>query len=173
MDFRAEDVVSGSRALTAEGVGIQFNRVVSEGSCFEPALGDPSCAGEDFDAFGIAPSEVELGTRRSGGFSWERVPRLEAPSAQGAPFRVLSQTADPGVTDEGGGVGFATLALGQNVAWSRGDTRRRLEHDGPPTEAWSLQWGSMVGSDLLEPLSVCVGLIGGTRRRMWPLWTNA
>ena len=124
LDLRAEDVVFGSGTFTAEWVGIQFNRVVREGSCLEPALGDPGCAGEDFDASGIAPSEVELGARRAGGFSWERVPRLESPSAQGAPFRILSQTADPGVTDEGGGVGFATLALGQNVAWRRGDTRR-------------------------------------------------
>ena len=121
MDFRAEDVVSGSRALTAEGVGIQFNRVVSEGSCFEPALGDPSCAGEDFDTSGIAPNEVELGTRRAGGFGWERVPRLEAPSAQGAPLRILSQTANTAVTGEGGEIGFATLAFGQDVARCRGD----------------------------------------------------
>ena len=98
--------------------------------------------------------------RRAGGFGWERVPGLEAPRAQRAPFRILSHATDPVVTGEGGGVGFATLALGQDVTWSRGDTRRRLEHDGPPPEAWGFQRRSMVGSDLLEPLSVCVCLRG-------------
>ena len=111
----------GSRTLAAEGVGEQLNRVVGEGSCFEPALGDPSCTGEDFDAFGIASSEVELSTGRAGGFGWESVPGFEAPSAQGAPLGILGQTANTAVACEGGGVDLAMLAFCQDVARSRGD----------------------------------------------------
>ena len=53
-------------AFAAQWVGEQLNRSVGESASVEPALSDPPGSGEDLEASGIAPGEIERYARGAG-----------------------------------------------------------------------------------------------------------
>ena len=66
MDLRTKDIVVLAWAFAAQRVGEQLNRSVGESASVEPALSDPPGSGEDFEASGVAPGEIEWDARSAG-----------------------------------------------------------------------------------------------------------